>query len=501
MAGELEGLIQRASAVSTAALHPEPQPETLIVGPSTENEFNTLRARLTPKACFKLEDSNFEFDSSFITVLTFDAGPLKDLLDKHPGSKLSIFGHADPAGRDDYNKMLSGRRAQAIFGLLVRRVDLWEDLYFNHDTFSGKDEWGVRAIKLMLNQVGPTKTGITKELDAQSKQALKDFEQKEGLPLKGFNSKKEVAPETFRKLTSLYMDFICTDDESKDFRLKPEDFLARGQGKDGKGDFQGCGEFNPLMIFSKDEKTFFDREENHRQRNTENQTNRRVMILLFRPRSQVDPEKWPCPSAKQGIEGCRKRFFVGGEKRRSNQAERRELQKTKDTFACRFYDQLANSSPCERTLRSFDIRLYDPDGIVIPDAPFVVTIGGRKPAKGVAKDGFVRLQDVEVPAGCVMEWGLPPKDGAEPELSFRLEMFLDVEENDADREAEATQRLHNLGYPASFELQRNVAEFQRDFGQERQPPLRADGVLDDDTIGRLRDIYRRSDDDLGQRRK
>ena len=381
--GDPVGSFQRPSAGATVGSDPGAQPETLVVGPSTDHEFNTLRARLIPNACFKLEDSNFEFDSSFVTVVTFDAGPLKNLLDKHPRSKLSIFGHADPSGRDDFNKVLSGRRAQAIFGLLVRRVDLWEDLYFHHDALTGKDEWGVRAIQLMLNQVGPTKAGIGGELDERTKQALKDFEQKEGLAPKGFNPKKEVAAETFRKLTSLYMDRICTDDAAQDFRLKPEDFLARGKGKDGKGDFQGCGEFNPLMIFSRDERTVLDRAENHQQRNSENQTNRRVMVLLFRPGSQVDPAKWPCPSAKEGIGGCRLRFFSDGETRRSNQAVRREFQRTKDTFACRFYDRLNSTSPCEGGARLWVIRLLEagrtPIGQRRPLAnlPFSVTgIGG-----------------------------------------------------------------------------------------------------------------------------
>jgi len=32
----------------------------------------------------------------------------------HPACPLSVFGHADPVGSDDYNKALSGRRAMAV---------------------------------------------------------------------------------------------------------------------------------------------------------------------------------------------------------------------------------------------------------------------------------------------------------------------------------------------------------------------------------------------------
>ena len=83
-----EGSIHAVSALSTAGSHPEVQADPILVAASTGNEFNTIRARLIPKACFKLEDNNFEFDSSFVTVVTFNAGPLKTLLDRHPGSKL-----------------------------------------------------------------------------------------------------------------------------------------------------------------------------------------------------------------------------------------------------------------------------------------------------------------------------------------------------------------------------------------------------------------------------
>ncbi len=348
MGEDSTGQVLRASDGSTAATLPVVEDDVIIAATSTSSEFNTFRVRLIPLACFKLEDSNFEFDSSFMTILTFNAGPLKDLVDKHRGAKLSVFGHADPSGRDDYNKMLSGRRAQATFGLLVRDVKLWEDLYFHHDKFTGQDEWGVRAIQLMLNQVGPSKPGnIVGELDDQTRQALKDFETRQGLVPKGFDGRREVALPTFQRLATLYMDAICTDDANKDFRLTRDDFLARGNGKDGKGDIQGCSEFNPLLLFGQADKARLDRKENHPERDSGNQPNRRVMILLFRPGSQIDPAKWPCPTVKEGVAGCKKRFFSDGEKRRQNTRDEREFSRTKDTFACRFYDRLSNTSPCE----------------------------------------------------------------------------------------------------------------------------------------------------------
>jgi hypothetical protein len=505
-----EGSIHAVSALSTAGSHPEVQADPILVAASTGNEFNTIRARLIPKACFKLEDNNFEFDSSFVTVVTFNAGPLKTLLDRHPGSKLSIFGQADPVGQDDYNKTLSGRRAQAIFGMLVRDVQLWEDLYFHHDKSSGKDEWGVRSIKLMLNRVGPTKTSsIDGTLDEPTRKALKDFEDLQGLAPAGFNAKNEVSSATFRKLASIYMDAICTDDDSKDFRLMREDFLARGRQRDGKGDFQGCGEFNPLMIFSKDEKKFFDKEENHKLRNDENQINRRVMILLFRPGSQVDPKKWPCPSAKEGVDGCHKRFFANGEERRSNTSERRTFQESRkdptklSTFACRLYERLLTGSPCERELKTFQIRLYDGFGRFIASAPFEVTIGSQQPSRGQADArGIVILRDITIPATCEIRWGFPAAQSESPFLDFSMTMFLTASatgQDDASRAEEARQKLNNLGYGGE-DLEDMIMAFQLDYGHMKEPFLKTTGQLDSATLELLREIYDGSQDDLRDRK-
>jgi hypothetical protein len=45
--------------------------------------------------------------------------------------------------------------------------------------------------------------------------------------------------------------------------------------------------------------------------------------------------------------------------------ERREFSKTKDTFACRFYDRLSNTSPCESPLGDglLFMQCFDGDGV------------------------------------------------------------------------------------------------------------------------------------------
>ena len=282
----------------------------LQIGPTTEDQKNTFRPALFPIACWRIDDVRFEFDSS---VIKTDAQPellqLKALLAANPKAPLSVFGHADPTGSDDYNKHLSGRRAQAIYGLLTRKTDLWEDIYSDN---SAGDAWGDKAFQSMRTSVGTS--GSVPNTKANRKTVF-----------------------------AAYMDLLC----GPDFVAAPGDFLAQGSDPKGKGDYQGCSDFNPYLVFSKDEHTAFQPAAKHPQRDQENAPNRRVMIFLFRPGSVVNTGKWPCPRVKEGTGACRKRFWSDGEKRRSNQAVRRKFPDTRDTFACRFYDRLSSGSPCE----------------------------------------------------------------------------------------------------------------------------------------------------------
>ena len=155
-------------------------------------------------------------------------------------------------------------------------------------------------------------------------------------------------------LFALFMDKVCVDRKGVPYKLAKSDFLAKGARADGKGDFQGCGEFNPFLVFSEEQAAFFagpshvDQEGDTRQkqRNDANGPNRRVMALLFKPGTVVSPGKWPCPTVKEGVAGCKARFWSDGETRRNPQAETRTFDETKDTYGCRFYHRLFAMSPC-----------------------------------------------------------------------------------------------------------------------------------------------------------
>lgn len=330
---------------------------TMRVAPTTEDAFNTLGERLPMRACFRMEDIRFEFDSSFIRPDAAQEMPLlADLIEKYTLTlagrilrpPLSIFGHADPVGRDDYNKKLSGRRAAAVYAMLVRDADMWEDLYSNP---AGGDKWGTRSVQTMLAALGYETGPIDGVMGDQTKGAIKSFQGDQGLAEDGV-----AGPVTRKKLFRAYMDLLCGPRLALD---KKENFLARGQDGKGKGDYQGCGEFNPILMFSQEENERYERAQDKAERNADNAPNRRVIVLLFPPGRKVDPALWPCPRATEGPSGCQKRFFADAVQRRKFQSRRRKFAETKDTFACRFYYLLASDSPCEAgALLSFDCFIY-----------------------------------------------------------------------------------------------------------------------------------------------
>jgi hypothetical protein len=155
------GTIHRVTDGGIAADHIEvPFPPAFVTATHSGKEHNTLKQSIIPIACWRAHDMRFKFDSSFVLPeIATEIGLLKDLIDSHSVKDeqgvehklaLSVFAHADPTGSDDYNKALSGRRAQAIYALLTRKTELWEEL-FNQPG----DHWGKDALGTMLDTVTP----------------------------------------------------------------------------------------------------------------------------------------------------------------------------------------------------------------------------------------------------------------------------------------------------------------------------------------------------------
>jgi hypothetical protein len=458
----------------------------LAVAPTSEDGVNTLRLSLFPIACWKLEDLRFDFDSSFIKPDGAEEfAALLELWKQHNRAPLSVFGHADPTGKDDYNKTLSGRRAFAVQAVLVRDVSRWQALY---DKPLGGDEWGTRAIQHMLSGLGFDPGIVDGKLGPNTKSALREFQSSQGLPDRG-----DADAATRKALIGEYMDFLCRDAQGERITLTSENFLARGADPKLRGDVQGCGEFNLIVVLSKDEDKALSEPARKVERNVTLLPNRRVMVFLFPPGSSVEPGRWPCPAAEDGPAGCQAQFFSDGDKRRSPGDARRVYAETHDTMACRFYDRMARRSPCEETRTSLILRLLNEDNEVIPDAVYRVTLADGSVRKGqTGEDGWLIEQNVATPEKVLVEWGYPPELGISEEdrakrwaypgpFGYKLEVMLDADAASGD-EAQAELRLRNLGYSPERSMEENLIAFQRDY-----QVFPASGTLDDATKAALRE--------------
>lgn len=447
--------------------HPARKRPPLLVAPSltaASVPFNTVEPGLFTVACWRMDDVRFDFDSSFIVpAAKKEIAALAQIVAAHPGRPLSVFGHADPSGKDEYNKALSGRRAQAVYGMLVRDVDLWEQLY--SQPFQG-DVWGEAQIAKILGALVHPATGEVYTVAApgpgsHATHAIKLFQGDHGLKPDG-----DAGPATRRVLFLEYQNHLCN---GADLRLSPTDFLGGG-GPGGKGDYQGCSELNPVLVFSKAEQKRLDALAHHTERDGRNAANRRVLVFLFRKGTRVDGGSWPCPTVSEDSSACKKRFWSDGEARRSPGSVERHYEDTRDTFACRFYDRLAMRSPCEGTgqMVLFRIRVSDHERHLIPDAPVRLVHRERTWETRADQHGAVVIRALKQPGLVRLEWTRPEWEDKGGYPFIRM-IHADVSDDDeGDR-----RRLFNLGY-SKADVHENVRDYQQDFGHDP-----ATGQLDD----------------------
>lgn len=334
--------------------HPVPQRALpLYVAPTASgNETNTIRIPIVPIACWRLNDAVFAFDSSFPGPSTApELTKLASLVTGNAGSPASLFAHADPVGSDDVNKVISDRRAIAVYATLTRQPDDWEDLYSH--ALDG-DTWGFPALQTMLATVNDANGNpyyggdIDGIYGSGTRDAVTRFQSDNGLAADG-----DAGPNTRKALFPAYMDAICQDASGAPFKMKPEDFLGGGADPGGKMAMQGCSEFNPVFLLSNDETQGYAQSGDTATRNKRNGPNRRVVMFLFRPGTQVTASQWPCPRVKEGADACKAQFWPDGDTRRQAGDDERKYVATHDTMACRFYDRFARRSPCEGGMPAF----------------------------------------------------------------------------------------------------------------------------------------------------
>lgn len=445
-----QGSVRGSSLGGVSGQHPDSDSIQLYPAPSTSDEFNKARLNLIPVACWRVHDIRFAFDSSFVAPeIATELQDLRNLVQDYPGCPLSIFGHADPVGSDDYNKALSGRRATAIYALLLcnsdpsTAVSLWQKI-------SNTENWGDDQQQAMQSTTG--------------------------LP--------DGTPNA--SLFQAYMQKLCP----QDLALSKQDFLAQGSDSGGKGDYQGCSEFNPSFIFSDEMNSEFNQDQDKTERNAANAPNRRVVVLLFRKGSKVTPAKWPCPRATDGTAGCRKRFWSDGEARRSNRLpdQARKYEDTHDTFACRFYDRLLSGSPCEKANELWVVRIL---------AEGMGPLSQRKP---LANEQYVltgsgsplpEIRGITDPQGILSvavtdQTPTMTLSIAGTRVLLKGGTLLGIRGGDDAVKA----RLFNLGYgPSSLgawdddDLSAALKQFQKDYS------LQESGTADDDTLNKLREVH------------
>jgi hypothetical protein len=393
----IPGIIDDSEAGIFATIPPRPVFPAPVAPTTVDNPaaFNLVRQPLSPVACANLPDRHFLFDSSApapepgrpfeLLQAAFKAFAAKLL--EFPLSPMSIFGHADPVGKDLYNKFLSERRARAIFAILVRDVAIWEKLFSNQEGSVG-DKWGLRTLQRMLDHLGFEPGNFDGRQDNQTRSALQDVKlglqpQPDRQPVSAPVGQND-AP-TRKILFTRYMETVCPNPEGTTlFPLPAERFL--GDFKSHRGVLQGCSSFNPLLLLSRDETNALkgSGDVGEAVRNAAHEPDRRVIAYLFPAGTIIDPKRWPCPTAAESdvrVTGCRKRFWSNGEQRRATHfnAHRREFGKSvpdnkalltpenaelaramareETTFACRFYHGIALHSPCERDLKLWVVRL------------------------------------------------------------------------------------------------------------------------------------------------
>jgi hypothetical protein len=247
--------LQTATSGGVTGPHATPPPFQIVVAPSTEAQFNKVQFPLTVLACWGVDDVRFAFDSSFLDVdydgakdppedIRQELTNLKTLMEANKGCTLSLFGHADPVGDDVYNKALSERRARSLYALLIFKSE--PDLALQYwSAIASQEHWSTNQQQTMQAFVG----------DGSSGSAL----------VRSYLRKLSEPGPTLSKT----------------------DFLGQGAGPDREGDFQGCSEFNPLLIFSQEKQAEFDRAKANNdadgiaRRNEQNAQNRRVLGLVF----------------------------------------------------------------------------------------------------------------------------------------------------------------------------------------------------------------------------
>lgn len=169
--------------------------------------------------CLEVEGPHFDFDRSLVRPDGLPAlARIKAAFDEDPRREGMVYGHTDTVGSEEYNKLLSERRARAVLAVLTHDVDAWQDLW-------QEEGWGddvahalARAVSDEAKQASSPRAG------------LQAFQRARGLDASG-----RVDAATRAGLIQAYFESALPEP------VPAERFRALGGAR-----YAGCSELNPV---------------------------------------------------------------------------------------------------------------------------------------------------------------------------------------------------------------------------------------------------------------
>jgi outer membrane protein OmpA-like peptidoglycan-associated protein len=290
-------------------------PKKFEVDGLTTDTTHTLRVLpvALPKTLFEcvcIPGVTFEFDKSFIRP---SVAPHMEKLDaalkKFPDAKLMVYGHTDRVGGEEYNKILSERRAESAYAFVTDQPAIWEKLY-------NKENWGLGPIQEILTDLGFDPGPIDGKDGPQTQAAVKEYQASKGLTVDG-----KAGPATRKQL---FLDYMTG---KHDVKAEDSQFIHNK--------FMGCGEFNPVVPPNENELA-----KGGRGQPPGNEPNRRVVFYLFKH----PPKEPPCKLRKVLPNGRELALLEPcNEEIEKNPGVRNNL-----LHKCDFYDRMAFKCRCEQ---------------------------------------------------------------------------------------------------------------------------------------------------------
>ena len=185
---------------------------------------------------------HYRFDKAFVEPCLRHV--LQEVVDRvrtgPADEKVVLVGHTDLVGSDQYNQSLSERRARGVFAFLTYGLDPaaavseWNELRRNQVSQPTiNDAWGTRQYQYMLQDLGFYNHRIDGDHGPTTTEAVRRFQQSNGLPVTGF-----VDNTTWPVLIDAYL-------RQDTFSLPPEKFLKNCDPEILK--WLGCGEKVPVI--------------------------------------------------------------------------------------------------------------------------------------------------------------------------------------------------------------------------------------------------------------